>query len=115
MNYDLLLHIDSGQESALRMCLRNAENYLNALPGEKFELQLVANGGAAGLFKANAPELRKKAEELATRGLVIKVCANAMAEHGIAKEDLWPICEVVPAGLVEIVNLQRRGFAYVKP
>lgn len=115
MNYDLVLHIDSKEESFLRMCLRNAENYLNALPEEKFALCLVANGGGAEQFTRNIPELHKKAEELVQRGLKIKVCANAMAEHGIAKEELWSICEVVPAGLVEIVRLQRQGFAYVKP
>lgn len=115
MNYNLVLHMDSGEEAVLRMCLRNAENYLNALPEERFELYLVANGGGAAQFTKDTPELRQKAEQLVERGLKIRVCANAMAEHGIKKSDLWAVCEVVPAGLVEIVKLQNQGFSYVKP
>ncbi|MDE5878854.1 MAG: DsrE family protein, partial [Desulfovibrio sp.] len=49
------------------------------------------------------------------RGVRFKICANALAENGIAHERLWPGCQVVPAGLVEVVRLQREGFAYIKP
>ena len=115
MEYDLILHLDSAEENFLRMCLRNATNYYNALPQERFELVLVANGGGAKQFARQNLEFEKWAAELVSRGMKIKVCANAMAEHEIKKEELWPICEVVPAGLVAIVDLQNLGYSYVKP
>ena len=115
MEYDLILHLDSAEESLLRMCLRNAGNYYKALPDEHFELVLVANGGGVKHFARDTPELKNWAAELADRGMKIKVCANAMAEHGIKAEDLWPFCEVVPAGLVAIIDLQNLGYSYVKP
>lgn len=118
MNYDVCLHLDANDPAILALVLRNAENYLNGLPGEKFRLEVVANGGGATLFAAEGGEagaLRDKAAALMQRGVRFKVCANALAEHGIAHERLWPGCEVVPAGLVEVVRLQREGFAYIKP
>ena len=39
----------------------------------------------------------------------------AMKKVPITKEDLLPCVEVVPAGVVEIVRLQREDFAYIKP
>ena len=50
--------------------------------------------------------------------LVLRNAANyltALAEHGIDPARVWPECEIVPAGLVEVVRLQREGFAYIKP
>ena len=38
-----------------------------------------------------------------------------MKKIPITKEDLLPCVEVVPAGVVEIVRLQREDFAYIKP
>ncbi len=118
MNYDVCLHLDARDPAMLGLVLRNAENYLNGLPGETFRLVVVANGGGAPLFAGEgAPldELRAKTAALMARGVRFRICANALAENGIAPERLWPGCEVVPAGLVEVVRLQREGFAYIKP
>lgn len=115
MDYNLLLHIDSKDENVMRMVLRNANNYLNALPQEKFELDIVANGGGVVHFTRGHADFARLVEELAQRGVKFKLCANAMNDHGLTKDMIWPVCQVVPAGLVEIVRLQRSGFAYVKP
>ena len=118
MNYDVCLHLDARDPAILGLVLRNAENYLNGLPGETFQLDVVANGGGATLFAAEGAdiaELKARASALMARGVRFKICANALAENGIAHDRLWPGCVVVPAGLVEVVRLQREGFAYIKP
>lgn len=113
--FDLVLHLDSADPAMLRLVLRNASNYLNGLPDEKFALHIVANGGGATLFTRQHQDLHDLAHPLKMQGVVFKVCANALAEHGINHDDVWEGCEIVPAGLVEIVRLQRNGFAYIKP
>lgn len=115
MNYDLVLHIDSKEENMMKMVLRNANNYLKALPEKKFEVVVVANGGGVVHFTLDNKEFEKAGLELSQKGVQFKLCANALADHKLTKEQMWPICEVVPAGLVEIVRLQRAAFAYIKP
>ena len=118
MYYDLCLHLDAKDPAILGLVLRNAQNYLNALPDEAFQLDVVANGGGATLFAGEGPDfedLKAKVAALMQHGVRFKICANALAEHEVAHESLWPGCEVVPAGLVEVVRLQRQGFAYIKP
>lgn len=109
-----MLHIDSGEESRFRLVARNCANYLKALPEEKFELVVVANGTGVTLFSGH-DELRELAEPLMARGVRFKICANALADNNIDPVHLWPGCLVVPAGLVEIVKLERSGYAYIKP
>lgn len=113
--YDAILHIDVGDPDRLKMVLHNAVNYLNALPNEKFELDIIGNGGSAVLFTTDQPELHDLAKPVIARGVKIKVCANAMADKGVPREKIWPECQIVPAGLVEVVRLQKAGFAYIKP
>ena len=45
----------------------------------------------------------------------MRMCKNALDANKMTAADLWPGCEVVPAGLVEIVELQNKGFAYIRP
>ncbi|MBE6441912.1 MAG: DsrE family protein [Desulfovibrio sp.] len=115
MNYDLCLHMDSKEPAVLRLVLANAANYIKGLPGERFQLVIVANGPAVTQFTADNGEFRDMAAPLQEKGLRILLCANALAANNIDKAALWPGCDVVPAGLVEIVRLQREGFAYIKP
>lgn len=115
MNYDLLLHVDSDDPKILMLALNNAANYRNGLPGETFRMALVANGPAVKLLTGEHADLAARGAELAAMGLDIRVCANALKGNGIKPEQLWPGCRVVPAGVVEIVRLQREGFAYIKP
>ena len=104
MFYDLLVHVDLPDESRFVMALGNINNYLAALNGEPCTVVLLANGGPAEAI-----------EKLAQAGVSFRVCANAMKKVPITKEDLLPCVEVVPAGVVEIVRLQREDFAYIKP
>ena len=115
MNYDLCLHIDSNEPASLKLVLKNAANYNKGLPGQRFQLVVVANGPAVTHFTRKNEEFRAVAAPLQDQGLRILLCANALADNNISHDDIWPGCDVVPAGLVEVVRLQREGFAYIKP
>ena len=115
MNYDLCLHIDSNEPAILKLVLKNAANYIKGLPGQRFQLVVVANGPAVTHFIRKNEDSRAVAAPLQDQGLRILLCANALADNNIDHAQIWPGCDVVPAGLVEIVRLQREGFAYIKP
>lgn len=85
------------------------------MPGETFQLAVVANGPAVKLFTGEHAELREQAAPLMARGMKVRICANALADNKIEHSRLWQGSEVVPAGLVEVVRLQREGYAYIKP
>uniref|UniRef100_UPI0038994495 DsrE family protein n=1 Tax=Halodesulfovibrio marinisediminis TaxID=458711 RepID=UPI0038994495 len=96
------------------MTISNIENYYESLSGKKFNSYLVINGPGIkflGKEDPHAPMLT----ELANLGLQIKVCQNAMHHFQIQPDWLLPVAQIVPAGLLEIIDLQRKGFAYIKP
>ena len=61
MNYDLCLHIDSNEPAILKLVLKNAANYIKGLPGQRFQLVVVANGPAVTHFTRKNEEFRAMA------------------------------------------------------
>ena len=114
-NYDLCVHVDQNDPGLLGLALNNIANYMAALPGETFRVRLVANGPAVQLFKSGATPHDARIAELAAKGVTFALCANALKAFSVDKQALVSGCEVVPAGVVELVQLQRAGFAYIKP
>lgn len=112
--YDLLLHVDK-TDNSLEIAFSNAVNYANALRDEVFTMILVANSHAVTRLTKDNTAIKNALEQACGQGLSVYVCNNALNSTGTRAEDLFPQCRVVPAGLVEIVRLQREGFAYVKP
>ncbi|WP_300157435.1 DsrE family protein [Solidesulfovibrio sp.] len=113
MHFDVVFHVDQ-DAAALNMALSNIANYFAALPHEGCTAVLLVNGAAIRLMTADG-EHAKGIGELAAKGLRVRVCQNAMRHFDVAPEALHPACEIVPAGVVELVDLQGKGFAYIKP
>lgn len=113
--YDLLLHVDK-PDGSINTAFNNAANYARALPGQKYSLLLVVNSKAVTQLVRGAEGIDAEKMKMALdAGLKIKVCRNAINENGLDEASLYPECEVVPAGLVELVERQREGYAYIKP
>lgn len=111
--YDLALHV-SKADGSLAVALRNAINYSQALPDGGYHMVLVVNAAAVRQLAADNTEVRDALEKACAQGLSVRVCNNALREQGVRPESLFPQCEVVPAGVVEIVNLQQDGYSYIK-
>lgn len=54
-------------------------------------------------------------QELSKAGIRFAACNNALKGMGIAREQLLPFVEVVPIGVLELIEKQNRGYAYIKP
>lgn len=115
MDHNLVFHVDQAEEHVLTLAFTNALNYKKALPAEKFDMVLVANGPAVTLFCQQEGPLREKAQELLALGLSIRLCQNALEKFHVPVENLWEGTSIVPAGIVELVYLQKQGYAYIKP
>lgn len=111
-----VFHLDLDQEDRLILALTNIKNLFKEIPPQQCEISIVVNGKAVNLFtKSRVVDHAKTIEELHASGVHFKICNNALTAHQIRKEDLIDVYEIVPAGILEIVNLQQKGFAYIKP
>jgi uncharacterized protein len=109
-------HLDWDQEERLVLALENIKNLFKEVGPQQCRVSVVANGKAVNLFrKDKVGERASDMAELHKLGVSFKMCRNALAKNRIANTDLFEVCEIVPAGILELINLQREGFAYIKP
>ncbi|MGB6068314.1 MAG: DsrE family protein [Desulfomonilaceae bacterium] len=112
----VVFHLDSDQEARLVLALANIKNLFKEVPPQQCRVNIVANGKAVTLFrKDKVGERASEIKELHKLGVSFKMCRNALAKSKIDKADLSEVCEIVPAGILELINLQQQGFAYIKP
>jgi len=114
----VLFHID--ELNKWDMTVANVKNMLNFSREneEKVEIEVVANGEAVLRFKGNDEANSKYSvefEKLVKDGVKIAACNNSLSKFHISKDEIFDFIEVVPAGVVEIVKKQEKGYAYIKP
>lgn len=112
----VVFHLDLDQPERLVLGMENIKNLFKEVPAELCRVDVVANGKAVTLFRNDkVGERASDMTGLHKLGVRFKMCSNALARNKIEKTDLFDVCEIVPAGILELINLQQQGFAYVKP
>ncbi len=116
MKSKVVFHVDWEKEERLIMALNNMKNLLKAVPSEEVSACLLANGAAVKLFqRERAFQYAPDIQSLSQKGVRFLVCSNSLNNFGISPEDLVEPCETIEAGIVELIQLQAEGYAYVKP
>lgn len=116
MIYKAVFHIDMDDEKALTIGLVNVTNLLKTIQSQPHDLAMLFNGPAVNaLVEKNCVNNATKIIELQKKAVAFKVCNLALINFEIQQEELVPDCEIVPAGIVTLIELQNEGYAYIKP
>lgn len=113
----VVLHVDAFEPRILTMALTNAANIRKHYGATRVDVEMVVNGPAVRLLRNEPGPLRERIAA-AIPAIRISACANtirAIAEEEGAPPVLIPGVEIVPAGVVRLIELQRAGWAYIKP
>ena len=116
--YKALFHIDRFDVELLTIAYKNADNLLQDKGAFLVQVAFVANYLAPKLFLKNMlgkEVIDNLAKLVKNRNVSIYICNNSMKNLKINREELLTFCEVVPAGITKIIELQNNDFAYVKP
>jgi len=109
-----VFHISSGDEFAQKLVLNNAQNLSNFYGPDKVAIEVVAYGpGLRALFRENTNS--KRIQRMAEQGITFSACANTMKGMGRDQPSLNKVAEVVPGGVVRIMELQEAGWTYIRP
>lgn len=107
----LVLHVS--QRERWSVAVGNSINLKKA--DESAVGEIVLNAGAVTLFADTQEDVLEQIKILRDLGIEIKVCRNALKGNEIPEENLPEGIEVVPAGIVELIERQNEGYAYVSP
>jgi hypothetical protein len=94
------------------------QNYVDVVGWQNIEaLELVVHGPGLRPFIARTidPEVRGKVEALLTGGMKMGACQITMKRQSIKAEELIEGLPAIPSGVARIMELQERGYAYIRP
>jgi len=116
MIYRAVFHVDLAEIEPFSLALANVGNLLRAIPEKHYDLVLLFNGPAVTLLQTEqCTDFREEIWQLQQARVAFKVCRNALNRFNVDPEDLIEGCEIVPAGVVALIELQQDGYAYIKP
>ncbi len=120
--HHVAFHVDENDPKLMNMALNNAQNLSNyyEAQGDSVVIEMVAYGPGLAMY---VPGKSPVAERIATMSLELEnitfaACGNTLRKMSKkAGKDVTLIseAEVVPSGVVRLVELQQQGFAYIRP
>ncbi|MBF9033091.1 hypothetical protein HKCCE2091_02475 [Rhodobacterales bacterium HKCCE2091] len=117
----LAVHVDENDPQVMNMALNNVANVRSyyAEQGDEVLIEVVAYGPGLFMFLQDSP-VRPRIEEMSLGAPEVRfaACGNTlrnMSERAGHEIEILPEAEVVPSGVVRLIELQEQGYAYVRP
>lgn len=108
----VVFHVTNKDPLMWNQSLNNAANYQRAMGKDKVFIEIVVNGPAIAMLQAES-EVEPRVTAALTDGVKIVACEQTMKGAKLTKNDMIPGIGYVPGGIVEVIDRQREGWAYV--
>lgn len=118
----LILQVNTNDAAAMNLALNNATNvaqyYQKA--GEPVKIEVIAFGPGLNMLRDDTSPVKARIETMAlsTPEVSFKACGITRENMRKAEDKDIPIivqAEVVPSGVVRVMQLEEQGWSYVKP
>jgi intracellular sulfur oxidation DsrE/DsrF family protein len=110
----LVMQVSDGDTAKWNLALNNAKNVQVDLGAANVDIEIVAYGPGIGMLKADSVVGNRVGEAMAS-GVKVVACENTMHGQKLTKADMLNGVSYAPAGVVEIMQKQQQGWAYIRP
>ena len=108
------MQVSDNDPGKWNLALNNAKNLQADLGAKNVDIEIVAYGPGIGMLKADSVVGNRIGEALSS-GVRIEACENTMRGQKLEKADMLGGIGYVQAGVVEIMQKQQQGWAYIRP
>ncbi len=110
----LVIQVSDNDSAKWNLALNNAKNIQKDLGNANVEMEIVAYGPGINMLKAES-EVGNRIDEAVASGVKVLACQNTMRNQKLVKDDMLGSIGYVPAGVIEIMQKQHQGYAYLRP
>ena len=118
----LIIQVNASDPAVMNLALNNATNVVQYYKdaGEKVRIEVVTFGPGLHMLRADTSPVKPRIEEMAlsTPEVSFKACGNTQEKMQKSENKDIPIvpqAEIVTSGVVRVMELQEKGWNYVKP
>lgn len=115
--HKLVIQVSTDDVRTQNIAMNNAVNLQKALGQDNIIIEIVAYGPGLTMMTPKSPA-SKRIPSLAMQDITFSACGNTkakMEEKSGKKVELVEGVQMVPAGVLRIMELQEQGYAYVRP
>lgn len=110
----IVVQVSDDSEKNWNQALNVVRNIQTAYGKDQVNVELVVFGHGAGLLKFDSP-LANRIDETLADGAQVVMCENSMRARKLTSADMHPKIGYVKAGVVELIDRQKQGWAVVRP
>ena len=110
----MVMQVSDGDPARWNLALNNLTNVQKELGPGNTDLEVVAYGPGISMLKMDSPVGNRIAEAMKS-GIRVVACENTMHGKKLTKADMLPDIGYVRAGVVELIQKQKQGYAYIRP
>jgi intracellular sulfur oxidation DsrE/DsrF family protein len=110
----LVIQVSDNDTGKWNLALNNAKNIQKDLGKANVELEIVVFGPGINMLKAES-EVGNRVAEAVDSGIKVLACQNTMRNQKLNKDDMLGSIGYVPAGVIQIMQQQQKGYAYLRP
>ena len=116
--HKVFFHLTESDPQRAKAVLTNVQNFVDVVGWKNIEaLELVVHGPGLRPFVAKGidPEVKAQVEALLTGGMSMGACQITMRRQSIRPEELVEGLTPIPSGVVRVMELEEKGYAYIRP
>lgn len=110
----VIFQVSDNDPQKWNLALNNAKNVQQDLGRGNVNIEIVAYGPGIGMLKLDSP-VATRVDEARQSGVEIVACENTMKAQKITRDDMLPAIAYVSAGVIELMQKQQQGYAYIRP
>jgi intracellular sulfur oxidation DsrE/DsrF family protein len=120
----LVIHVDQNDPAVMNLALNNATNVIQyyRAKGEDVDVDVVTYGPGLHMLRADTSPVQDRIKSLKDSAFPSKIQFSACnnTKEGMEKKEGHPIdvlseAVLVPSGVVRLMELQEKGWSYVRP
>ncbi len=110
----VIFQVSDGDAAKWNLALNNVKNVQHELGAGNVQIEMVVYGPGIGMVRDDALTANRVTEAVQS-GVQILVCENTMTGLKLTKADMHPLIGYVKAGVVQLMQRQSEGWAYIRP
>ena len=118
--HKVVIQVSSADATVQKIALNNAVNVQKHFGLDNVDVEIVAYGPGLGILTQNKKNKQaKRVASLAMSNITFSACGNTMKKMTKKNKGKSPKLiagvKVVPAGVIRIMELQGKGYSYIRP
>jgi uncharacterized protein len=110
----VVMQVSNADPAKWNLALNNAKDVQTDPGAANVDIEIVAYGPGIGMLKAESVVRNRVAEAMAA-GVKVLACEYTLHAQKLTRADMLPKIDCVAAGVVELMQKQQQGWAYIRP